>query len=48
MKRLMLAVFLATALAGCEDFPLEGGDDLVQAQQPHEDTSHAAEAMQAG
>lgn len=42
MKKLMLAALLAMVLAGCEDFPLEGGDDLVQAHHPHAGTSHAA------
>lgn len=29
MKRIMLWVLLATVLAGCEDFPIEGGDDFA-------------------
>lgn len=29
MKRIMLLVLLATVLAGCEDFPIEGGDDFA-------------------
>jgi hypothetical protein len=29
MKKIMLWVLLATVLAGCEDFPIEGGDDFA-------------------
>lgn len=30
MKKAVLLVLLAAVLAGCEDFPIEGGDDIFR------------------
>ncbi len=30
MKKVVFLVLLAAVLAGCDDFPLEGGDDVLR------------------
>ncbi|HEY5994529.1 MAG TPA: hypothetical protein VIU46_08020 [Gallionellaceae bacterium] len=35
MKKVVLLVLLASALAGCDDFPLEGGERVMRGGHGH-------------
>ncbi len=51
MKKIILLVLLALVLAGCDDFPLEGGDDILRGHGHHHDdlaSQHQAERADAG